>query len=172
MRRFLAQLPLERRVRHGGTMNTRIEVRGDPKFISLWNQICQEREDEERLWIADLRSKGFKAAHPNDGWVNRETNEVFFSYPQFNDGADIGDLVMLGWPWKNGNHRPIRLTGKSVSVLGNMTYWTFEDVDSTPHKEHGLFERIRAMARSFLMPNGGVQAPCAASCARSPGTKC
>ncbi|WP_206687265.1 hypothetical protein, partial [Streptococcus pseudopneumoniae] len=51
----------------------------------------------EAQWVADLRAAGYKAAHPNDGWVNRGSMELFLSYPQFNDGAGIGDFVMLGW---------------------------------------------------------------------------
>jgi len=109
-------------------MTTRIEVSGDPKFVSMWNTICAEQDADERKWIDGLRAAGFKAAHPNDGWVNRKYNEVFFSYPHFNDGADIGDLVMLGWAWDKNSWRPVRLIGKRVTSLGKMTWWQFEDM--------------------------------------------
>ena len=103
-------------------------VSGDPKFVALWHQICDEKDADQRRWVTALREAGFKAAHPNDGWVNRKDNEVFFSYPQFNDGAGIGDLVMLGWPWDKKSWRPVRLIGKRVTALGKMTWWVFEDM--------------------------------------------
>ncbi len=112
----------------GGTMKTRIEVSGEPKFVALWNQICDEQDADQRKWIDGLRAAGFKAAHPNDGWVNRKDNEVFFSYPQFNDGAGIGDFVMLGWPWDKKSWRPVRLIGKRETSLGKMVWWQFEDM--------------------------------------------
>ena len=98
-------------------------VSGNAEFVSHWDQICGDMEKMERKWIQDLRAHGFKAAHPNDGWVNRETNEVVFTYPQFNDGAGIGDLVMIGWAGDK-DQRPVRLIAQR---RGFLLHWKFED---------------------------------------------
>jgi hypothetical protein len=99
-------------------------VKGNPEIVNRWIDICDKAENSEKLWIEHLREKGFKASHPNDGWVDRENHEVYFAYPQFNDGADVGDLVMLGWSDDKKSERPIRLIGKRELLL---TYYKFED---------------------------------------------
>ena len=65
-------------------------------FVSTYNQICTEYVNKEKEWIKNLRAAGFKAAHPNDGWVDRKNYTVIFVYPQFDDGAGVGDIIMLG----------------------------------------------------------------------------
>jgi len=66
------------------------------EHVSLWNQIATERKENELKWIEELRAQGIKAAHPDDGWVDRKINKVSFCYPQFNDGVFIGDIIALG----------------------------------------------------------------------------
>jgi len=72
----------------------------------------------ERQWVAALRAAGVKAAHPDDGWVDREHSEVQFVYPQFNDGVTEGDVIALGW---HDGHRLVRITQvrRSWSLTGN-----------------------------------------------------
>ena len=70
---------------------------GDPEFVQRWNDGCRQSHRDELEWIEKLRSLGVKAAHPDDGWVNRERDSVHFCYPQFNDGVSEGDLIALGW---------------------------------------------------------------------------
>lgn len=86
---------VEAETRHG-------KIRGHAEHVARWVQICADSENEERKWIADLRSIGIKAAHPDDGHVNRKRGEyhdfVKFCYPQFNDGVKEGDRIALGWP--------------------------------------------------------------------------
>lgn len=94
------------------------------------DQVCDEMETKQTNWVKSLRDAGIKAAHPNDGWVNRDSNELFFAYPQFNDGACIGDLVMLGWPADEKSQRLVRLIGKRETSLGMMTWWKFQDVSN------------------------------------------
>ena len=72
-----------------------------------FNQICRDSHDKKQLWITELRAVGIKAAHPDDGWVNRKINHIYFCYPHFNDGAKKGDLVALGWHFEK--HRIVRL---------------------------------------------------------------
>lgn len=107
-------------------MKIRLES-SDLKFTALYNQICDEQEASLQRWIADLRDAGFKAAHPNDGWVNHETNEMHFAYAHFNDGVEIGSTVMLGQPWDRATWHPVRLIGKRVTTLGRMEWWQFEE---------------------------------------------
>ncbi len=82
-----------------------------------------------KTWVAALREQGVKAAHPDDGWVDRDRNEVHLAYPDFNDGLGVGDLLALGWP--SGETRIVRITGKRTPEIGlGMTYWAFEELSS------------------------------------------
>ena len=88
-------------------------------FQSLWGQVCRDSHEREQQWIRGLRAAGIKAAHPDDGWVNRKDNTVSFQYPQFNDGVKDGDLIALGWPDK---YRIVRVTKATRS--DKWTQWT------------------------------------------------
>ena len=84
------------------TAQTRFgEIRGRPDLVAQFVATSERLEDEERLWIAQLRSIGIKAAHPDDGWVKRDRSKyhdfVQFCYPQFDDGVQVGDRIALGW---------------------------------------------------------------------------
>jgi hypothetical protein len=98
-------------------------VSGAPGAVAMYASIAASMEREQGAWIADLRAAGVKAAHPDDGWVNRKCNTVRFVYPQFNDGAKAGDLVALGWPAWLGKtqHRIVRLIGRDA-----FSCWRFE----------------------------------------------
>lgn len=102
-------------------------IGGKPEDRLLWNSICDDMESEKAKWVSELRKSGFKAAHPNDGWVDREKKELHFAYPHFNDGAGVGDLVMLGWATGNKYLRPVRLTGRRESMSG-LVWWSFDDL--------------------------------------------
>lgn len=102
-------------------------VSDDLSFVGLWHEICREMNAEQKAWIAQLRSQGIKASHPDDGWVDRKNNTLQFVYPQFNDGAKAGDLVALGWPTgslPSGNHRIVRLKERKQTTFSE--YWSFE----------------------------------------------
>jgi len=85
---------IERRLSHGGT------VRGIPQLVAQAVQIDEQMVGEKLDAIKKLREQGVKAAHPDDGWVNREKNTVRLEYPIFNDNPQVGDLIALGWPWR------------------------------------------------------------------------
>lgn len=89
-------------------------------------------EAAEARWIADLRARGVKAAHPNDGWVHRDENKIHLCYPQFNDGVAVGDLMALGWPRWPEKTRIVRIVGTSNNSFAppweNPWYLHFEDV--------------------------------------------
>lgn len=77
------------------------------EFVDLYEKIVRDMREEKRLWIRDLRARGIKAAHPDDGWVDRKRDIVQFVYPQFIDSAKVGDIVALG---DSEKYRLVRLT--------------------------------------------------------------
>lgn len=100
-------------------------VSGRADLVSLWHRICDDADSRNAAWIAGLRGKGFKAAHPNDGWVNREDRYLTPCYPQFNDGVKAGDLIMLGWSFDEKSWRPVRI----AAITKNFSErWWFDDV--------------------------------------------
>ena len=95
----MANIPSNERVQQ-----RRQELRGlatgNIKHVAGWQQICAAADASEDRWIAQLRLIGIKAAHPDDGWVDRKSSAthdfVQFQYPQFDDGPQVGDLIALG----------------------------------------------------------------------------
>lgn len=90
--------------------------------------------DSTREWIDKLRALGVKAAHPNDGWVDRDLNRVHLTYPHFAGRLEVGDLLALGSP--TYGTRIVRVTGfeenRFAIGLGGLNdprrwYVTFED---------------------------------------------
>jgi hypothetical protein len=51
-------------------------VSGQAGFVELYANICTDMERDQEAWVAALRAAGVKAAHPDDGWVNRKDNYV------------------------------------------------------------------------------------------------
>jgi hypothetical protein len=100
----------------------------DPKIKAQWDKICDDYEEEKERWIENLRNTGvIKAAHPNDGWVDRDNNIIQFVYPYFNDDAGVGSLVAIGGP-TDRDIRLVRLTIMIDPVLGFAPKWGFEDI--------------------------------------------
>lgn len=96
---------------------------GGEDFVSTMRQVATDMEQSQAEWIAQLRAEGVKAAHPDDGWIDREKNTVTFCYPQFNDGAGAGELVALGW---YDRHRLVRLVRPVRQWFGGSPTWEFE----------------------------------------------
>ncbi len=92
---------------------------GNDDFIIGYNQICKQYELDKDKWIQELREQGFKASHPNDGWVDRDRNIVTFAYPHFDDGARVGDKVMLGWYSKEESNKAIILTNEYNNMFSS-----------------------------------------------------
>lgn len=89
-------------------------------FLSLWAQTCTDAQHKLDDWISALRESGFKASHPDDGWVDRKRNTVHFAYPQFDDGVEVGDRIALGNPDK---YRTVTITGKTDGPF--LERWAF-----------------------------------------------
>lgn len=128
-----------------------ITVTGDPAIVATWNAIRKQSEQEELAWVGNLRAQGFKAAHPNDGWVDREAKAIYFAYPQFNDGAGIGDMVMLGWHFTEPEElRPVRIVGIKHGYLSN--YWLFEDIEQTQNKAQRSLAEFKSVLLAEIEP--------------------
>lgn len=106
----------------------------DAESHALVSRIANDMQGEHDKWIASLRAQGVKAAHPDDGWVDRKANTIQFAYCQFNDGAKAGDLMALGWPQgrcARPQHRIVRLIESvRAPLFPANSRWKFEEV---PH---------------------------------------
>lgn len=100
----------------------------NPGLQAAWAKTCYDMAEQKADWIAGLRQAGIKAAHPDDGWIDRKENSVHFAYPHFDDGVQVGDLIALGWPYKK-TWRTVRVVGEKVSPLG-IKRWLFEPIQS------------------------------------------
>ena len=65
-------------------------------FIMGYEKSKKEIEEKTAIWVEKLRSLGVKAAHPDDGWHKREKHNFGLSYPYFDNGVKVGDMVALG----------------------------------------------------------------------------
>ena len=96
-------------------------------FGRIWAASVAKGKREEALWIERLRADGIKAAHPDDGWIDRDEDSVFFSYPQFNDGVRVGDRIALGSPRK---YRVVEVVGqKEAGFIPMGPRWLFRAVE-------------------------------------------
>jgi len=108
-------------------------------FVDNWNSIGVKMEEDKRKWVAALREQGVKAAHPDDGWVNREKNNVFFCYPQFNDYPKVGDTIALGWADK---WRLVKVTEIIPCHFGTDVRYAFELIVEPEEKKLRWWERL------------------------------
>ena len=100
----------------------------DPAIAKRWADICIKAEQDKEAWNSSLRAVGVKAAHPNDGWIDREKNEIHFAYPHFNDGAGPGDIVAIGQPFdRPGETRFVCLIKQYDRTFEGFTWWKFKD---------------------------------------------
>lgn len=99
----------------------------DISFVETWNKVVDKQNVDRAEWIAYLRKNGVKASHPDDGWVNRNINQVTFSYPQFDDGVSVGDYIALGWEWKWRLVKVIALPERPQVWIGRYTAYLFEE---------------------------------------------
>ncbi|QVW28940.1 hypothetical protein [Bacillus phage SWEP1] len=110
------------------------------EFIHTWNETGKRMEEEKRQWISDLRSQGVKAAHPDDGWVDREKDTVFFCYPHFNDYPQIGDTIALGWSDK---WRLVKVVNIVPCHFNTDIRYAFESIE--PEKEPSWWEKLLSL---------------------------
>lgn len=97
-------------------------ARGRGDLVAAWADACISSQHQLDKWIASLRGDGIKAAHPDDGWVDRQNNTVHFAYPDFDDGVEVGDRIALGWP---DEWRIVKVVGVKEGLFGN-DRWVFD----------------------------------------------
>ena len=103
----------------------KLTTNGSPagnKFVTEFAWITEKQHEDEAAWIARLRAGRVAAAHPDDGWVDRENNAIYFAYPQFNDGVCVGCVVALG---DEEEYRLVKITRKSGFLLDR---WHFREL--------------------------------------------
>ena len=92
-------------------------------FLDTWEKVCIDGQKQHDEWIIELRGLGVLAAHPNDGWVNRDKNYFQLSYPQFNDGVEVDSVVVLGWPGESDKNKFVTVTKIVKQQLGLCRYY-------------------------------------------------
>jgi hypothetical protein len=83
-------------------------------------------EAKENEWIKALQAQGIKAAHPDDGWVNRAENYITLCYPSFDDGLEVGSKLVLGSSLRD-KYRVVEIT-RADHIWVGLTHWYFKPV--------------------------------------------
>jgi hypothetical protein len=104
-------------------------VRGEAWAVAKYADICRRQAHRKREWVEMLRSQGVKAAHPDDGWVDRENNVVTFVYPHFDDGVSVGDRIVLGWESRDWRYVDVVEVMPKRWSTDNARRYRFVDVD-------------------------------------------
>jgi len=91
-----------------------------------------EAKVKQRLddFAEELQSLGFRAAHPDDGWVDRENNIVQFAYPQLMLTLRAGDKVALGWADKYRTVYLVEKLPKRMFDINDPNRWRFTTTPS------------------------------------------
>ena len=92
-----------------------LEVRHNGSTAGIAFAIEMEKQKQTynkavKKLIFRCRELGFKAAMPNDGWVNRDDLSITMAYPFFDDNCVVGDKILLAFPDDVNSFRPIVLT--------------------------------------------------------------
>lgn len=93
--------------------------------------------DDVKSLISLCRKLGFKAAMPNDGWVDRDDNFITMTNPYYDDNCKVGDKALLAFPGDFKSFRPIILTGVKENVFdiyGTKRFY-FQDIEPKKHKK-------------------------------------
>lgn len=134
-------------------MSHYLTVSGRADIVSLCRGIENNMQAEQQAWVEMLRACGVKAAHPDDGWVNRVDNILQPCYPQFDDGVEVGDTIALGWPqWgdKTPRHRLVRVVEITRGRLFGTLLWKFEPIPTITVGRATLFQRAVVLFKRLL----------------------
>lgn len=85
-------------VDHQGVVVTSNGSDAGNRMVDHYVTITLKQQRELNAWVDKLRAMGVKAAHPDDGWVDRERQTVRLQNAQFDDGLKRGELLALGSP--------------------------------------------------------------------------
>lgn len=112
------------------TLKDGTTVSGDRETVQQAIALERDQGAQRAALVAQLRADGVKAAHPDDGWVNRADKTVHLAYPYFNDGLAIGDRLALDH-WRDGV-RVVRVVGSEPNRFDSNWpapwHWKFEDL--------------------------------------------
>jgi hypothetical protein len=98
-------------------------ITGQADLVAFAAQAEQEAAARMQDWVSALIARGVKAAHPDDGWVDREANSVTFAYARFDLDPQIGDLIALGDPEE---YRLVRVVDRQFrNLLTAKVIYTF-----------------------------------------------
>jgi hypothetical protein len=125
-----------------------LKVEGEVGFIRSFAQICRESDRANERWVNNLISEGYDAAHPNDGWVDRENNNFILQYPQFNRGVKVGSKVMLGWHFDTKTHRPVEVV--EIKTRG-LTRYYFKDIKQPKNQESLLAKALKTINNALTI---------------------
>lgn len=95
--------------------------------LATFARLTREYEANQLEWARTLMRQGIKAAHPDDGWVDRKKNTFVLMYPEFRSDISVGSLVALG---NHEKYRLVRVTGEVDSLFkgfGLEPRYTFEE---------------------------------------------
>lgn len=102
------------------------------QFAKLFNEAVSKSRLESIEWLAKLKNDGIVAAHPEDGWVDRNKNQIIFVHAYFmNAVIDVGDRVVIGNPKKYRIVRIIEVVdaGPIWNALNPGTkFYNFEEI--------------------------------------------
>lgn len=110
-----------------------VRSNGSPQgdaFVAGFNQIVETRREKERLWLLTMKAEVNPALiHPDDGWVDRVSNEVMPCYPQhIREVVLVGDLIVLG---DEDKWRVVKCVGVRRGTFGKL-YYSFEPTPAEP----------------------------------------
>lgn len=97
--------------------------------VEPFSTIYREHKENMSRWCAELRARGVSGAMPDDGWVDRDRDELRFVYPYFLYNAGVGSLIALG-DW--ARYRVVRITERRQSFIAGPVY-VFETVEWHPN---------------------------------------
>ena len=116
-------------------MDIKIKGNGSPaatSFCKTFADVVVEDKHKTREWVDMLRKKDVKAAHPDDGWVDRNINEFHLQYPYFgrNRKIYVNDIIALG---DYREYRLVRILAIREVYIGGFKLYKFTDRLSSPY---------------------------------------
>ena len=99
-------------------------------FCNTFADVVADDRRKTREWTDMLWKKGVKAAHPDDGWVKRDVDEIHITYPYFGRNPNVNDVIALG-DWRK--YRLVRIVSVYDLFIGGYRVHKFTDRLSTPY---------------------------------------
>lgn len=121
------------------------------EFLRRFREISDRYDKLSSDWIENLIASGVKAAHPNDGWVERRDDggKVTFSYPYFNHGPKVGDKIALGYHEEFHIVTVTQIT-KNMFSEDIVSYHFKEDIRRISSKKSGKKQSLLSKISEFF----------------------